>query len=65
MPLIVEKVNTHDKSQVRRFVALPYRLYHHHPQWVPPPRQDIALMLNREKHPFYEHSDADLSLIHI
>jgi hypothetical protein len=59
MPLIIENVNTHDKSQVRRFVAIPYRLYHHHPQWVPPPRQDIALMLNREKHPFYEHSDAD------
>lgn len=59
MPLIIEKVNTHDKSQVRRFVALPYRLYHHHPQWVPPLQQDIALMLNREKHPFYEHSDAN------
>ena len=59
MPLIIEKVNTHDKAQVRRFVALPYRLYHQHPQWVPPPQQDIALMLSREKHPFYEHSDAD------
>ncbi len=59
MPLIIEKVNTNDKSQVRRFVALPYRLYRQHPQWVPPPRQDIALMLNRQKHPFYEHSDAD------
>ena len=59
MPLIIEKVNTHDKAQVRRFVALPYRLYHQHPQWVPPPQQDIALMLNREKHPFYEHSAAD------
>ena len=59
MPLIIEKVNTNDKAQVRRFVALPYRLYHQHPQWVPPPQQDIALMLSREKHPFYEHSDAD------
>lgn len=59
MPLIIEKVNTIDRAQVRRFVALPYRLYRQHPQWVPPPRQDIALMLNREKHPFYEHSDAD------
>jgi hypothetical protein len=59
MPLIIEKVNINDKAQVRRFVAFPYRLYRHHPQWVPPPRQDIALMLNRQKHPFYEHSDAD------
>jgi len=59
MALIIEKVDTSDKAQVRRFVALPYRLYHQHPQWVPPPQQDIALMLNRQKHPFYEHSDAD------
>ena len=59
MPLIIEKVNTSDKSQVRCFVALPYRLYRQHPQWVPPPQQDIALMLDRQKHPFYEHSDAD------
>ncbi len=59
MPLIIEKVNTSDKAQVQGFVALPYRLYRHHPQWVPPPWQDIALMLNRKKHPFYEHSDAD------
>ncbi len=59
MPLIIEKVNTNDKAQVRRFVALPYRLYRQHPQWVPPLRQDIALMLDRQKHPFYEHSDAD------
>ncbi len=59
MPLIIEKVNTNDKAQVRRFVTLPYRLYRHHPQWVPPLRQDIALMLDRQKHPFYEHSDAD------
>lgn len=59
MPLIIEKVNTNDKAQVRRFVTLPYRLYRQHPQWVPPLRQDIALMLDRQKHPFYEHSDAD------
>ena len=48
-----------DKQHVRRFVDIPYRLYKNHPQWVPPLRMDVELMLNKQKHPFYEHSDAD------
>ncbi|KAA3655788.1 MAG: hypothetical protein DWQ04_32955 [Chloroflexi bacterium] len=54
--LAIEKVDTGNKSQVQRFIDLHYRLYQSCPQWVPPFRSDIALMLNRRKHPFYEHS---------
>jgi len=57
--LTVSKIDTRSKAQVRRFVELPLRLYKNHPQWVPPILDDISLMLNRRKHPFYEHSDAD------
>ncbi|UCH60747.1 MAG: hypothetical protein JSV61_04515 [Anaerolineales bacterium] len=57
--LTIEKIDTRDKSQVRRFVTLPYRLYKDHSQWVPALFIDAEIQLNREKHPFYEHSDAD------
>lgn len=57
--LAIEKVDTENKAQVQRFIDLHYRLYRDCPQWVPPFRNDIALMLNRRKHPFYEHSTAD------
>jgi GNAT superfamily N-acetyltransferase len=57
--LTIEPVDVANKSHVRRFVDLPYRLYHRHPQWVPPLRMDVELMLNPKKHPFYEHSAAD------
>lgn len=57
--LTIEKVDTDNKSQVRRFVTLPYQLYANHPQWVPPIMSDGFLYLNRQKHPFLEHSDAD------
>jgi hypothetical protein len=57
--LTIEKVDTDNKSQVRRFVRIPYRLYANHPKWVPPLLIDSEMMLNRQKHPFYEHSDAD------
>lgn len=55
----VEKIDTNSKALVRRFVAIPYRLYAGHPQWVPPLYIDAEMQLDRKKHPFYEHSDAD------
>lgn len=57
--LSIEKVDTRSKAQVDRFVKIPYRLYKDHPQWVPPLFIDARLFLNREKHPYFEHSDAD------
>ena len=57
--ITVEKVDTTSKADVRRFVDMPFRLYADCPQWVPPLRADVRTMLNRDKHPFYEHSDAD------
>ena len=55
----VHKINTEDKAQVERFVKLPFRLYKNHPQWVPPILIDSRLYLNRKKHHFLEHSDAE------
>lgn len=57
--LSIEKINTGDKVQVKQFVDLPYRLYKDCPQWVPPLFVDSYLPLNRKKHPFFEHSEAD------
>lgn len=57
--LTIEKIDTRSKSQVNEFVQFHYTLYRGHPQWVPPFVSDIKLMLNRDKHPWYEHSDGD------
>ncbi|GAB4525858.1 MAG: GNAT family N-acetyltransferase [Anaerolineales bacterium] len=62
MPLTITQIDTADRRQVRRFVDFHYRLYAGQPNWTPPFRTDIALMLNKQKHPFYEHSDADFFL---
>ena len=58
----IEPVNTDNKSQVRRFVELPYRIYKGNPYWVPPLNVDAYNQLNRKKHPFHEHSDVDFFL---
>lgn len=60
--LTIETVDTENKEQVKRFVELPYRLYKDCPQWVPPLYVDSYLPLNRKKHPFFEHSEADFFL---
>lgn len=57
--LTVDKIDTNSKAQLHRFVRLPFRLYRHYPQWVPPILVDHQMQLNRKKHPFFEHSDAD------
>lgn len=60
--LTVEQLDTNNKSHVRRFVQLPFRLYGKHPQWVPPLLGDAEMQLNRNKHPYYEHSTAEFWL---
>ncbi len=59
MPIEVEKVNPRSRSQIQRFVEIPFRLYDGHPQWVPPLRSEVAKSLDRARHPFYERSDAE------
>jgi len=60
--LTIEKLDTSNKDHVRRFTRLPFRLYAGHPQWVPPLLIDSETQLNREKHPFFEHSEVDFFL---
>lgn len=55
----VQQIDTHKRADVHRFIQLPFRLYRDHPLWVPPIRIDAATQLNRDKHPFYERSEAD------
>lgn len=57
--ITVELVDTNNKKQLREFIQFHYDLYKDTPQWVPPFYQDIELMMNRKKHPFYELNDAD------
>jgi len=57
--LKVEPIDTRSKAQVRRFTRIPFQFYKDTPQWVPPILIDVETMLNKGKHPFYEHSDGD------
>lgn len=60
--LAIEQVDTTNKRQVKRFVEFYYDLYRDCQQWVPPLFVDAYLPLNRKKHPFFSHSEADFFL---
>ena len=60
--LTIEKVDTENKRQVKRFVEFYYDLFRDCKQWVPPLFVDAYLPLNRKKHPFFSHSEADFFL---
>jgi GNAT superfamily N-acetyltransferase len=62
--ITVEQIDLSNKKQVNEFIQLPFRLYKNHPQWVPPFIDDIKLMLNKQKHPFYELNDADFFAVY-
>ena len=57
--LTIELIDTTSKKQVDEFVRLPFKIYQDNSNWVPPILADIKLMLNKNKHPYYEHSDAE------
>ncbi|MDY6845625.1 MAG: hypothetical protein SVP52_00615 [Chloroflexota bacterium] len=55
----IKKINLNSKLEIDRFIQFPFDLYEDHPQWVPPFISDVRTMLNPDKHPYYEHSDAE------
>lgn len=52
------ELDTSNRRQVRQWLDLPFRLYKDCPQWVPPLETDARLMIDRRRHPFFEHSEA-------
>lgn len=55
----INQVNINSKADRNRFVEIPFKLYRNCPQWVPPFKADIHMMMNPKKHPYYDHSIAD------
>ncbi len=55
----IHKVDTSNKKEINEFVTFPFKIYSDVKEWVPPILADIKTMLDKNKHPFYEHSDAE------
>lgn len=59
----VRQLDTTNHRDVTQFVQFPFDLYQSCPQWVPPLISSAKDLLNRQKHPFYQHSQADFFVV--
>jgi GNAT superfamily N-acetyltransferase len=57
----ITQVNT--KEDLKRFIKLPYTLYHNDPVWVPPLRIEIKAQFDPQKNPFLNHCKTALFLL--
>jgi hypothetical protein len=58
----IEIVAVDNKRALRDFVDLPYRLYAHDRNWVPPLKDEVYGLLTPGKNPWFEHGEAQLFL---
>ena len=55
----IRMIDTTSAVDRKAFTNLPFKIYKSNKYWVPPFESELALALNRDKHPMYEHSTAD------
>lgn len=54
----IVQLDSANRKQVGDFLRLPYRIYQHIPQWVPPLAGDERIRLDSRRYPYYKHSAA-------
>ena len=50
------------KQDIRSFIRFLWKIYKNYPAWVPPLMMDRKKLMDREKNPFYKHTDAEFYL---
>lgn len=58
----VEIVPAQSSADMRAFVDLPWKLYAHEPNWVPPLKSEVRRLLDPLRHPFWKFSQRSLFL---
>lgn len=58
------EMDTRNPAQVRQFLRLPFRIYADIPQWVPKLVQEARQVFDRQRFPYYSHSDAAFFLVY-
>ena len=53
-------IDTTNPKDIQEFIRFPFDLYKGSEYWVPHLVSELITVMDREKHPFYQHSDAAL-----
>jgi GNAT superfamily N-acetyltransferase len=54
----IRPLDTGRRRDVRAFIRFPLDLHRDSPRWAPPLAASVRLSMDRQRHPFYRHSDA-------
>jgi GNAT superfamily N-acetyltransferase len=54
----VQVAEVTSKADLETFINVPWTIYQGDPYWIPPLRFERRDMLNRDKHPYYQHAEA-------
>jgi hypothetical protein len=52
-----------NKSQIKEFHQLPFRIYKDYPNWIPPLEMEIEAIFNPEKNSFFSHGECERYLV--
>lgn len=58
----VEVRPVESKSDLMKFIKMPWKIYKDDPYWVPPLIMDRKKLLNKKVNPFFQHGDAEYFL---
>jgi GNAT superfamily N-acetyltransferase len=58
----IEITKVQSKADLNAFIKFPWRIYQNDPVWVPPLLIERKEFFDREKHPFFEHGQAEFFL---
>ncbi|MFQ5650965.1 MAG: N-acetyltransferase [bacterium] len=58
----IDIVQVHSRKDLNDFIKLPWKIYRDDEHWVPPLLIDMKRILNKNKNPFFLHSEAELFL---
>ncbi len=58
----IEISRVESRREQNAFIKFPWRIYRNDPAWVPPLILERKAFLDRKRHPFYKHGDAQLFL---
>ena len=58
----IEIIPVTTSREQREFMLLPWKIYHHDQNWVPPLIMDLKKIFDKKHHPFFQHSEAEFFL---
>lgn len=59
----MEIISVTTSADLKRFINLPYRLYHDDPVWIPPLRSEVSKQFDKRRNPTLDHCDFSLFIL--